>query len=81
VTDPNTSTELWSATGTYTAGNRIATFAGCSYAHDGNGNIIRRVCGADSTRYYWDGDAQLTSFKRSGADSVTCSPKLYQSVS
>ncbi len=62
--------ETWSITGTYTTGNRIATFAGCSYAHDDAGNRIRQVCGVDSTRYYWNGDGQLTSFKRSGGDSV-----------
>jgi RHS repeat-associated protein len=61
---------MWSVTGTYTTGNRIQDFAGCSYAHDDAGNRIRQVCGADTTRYYWNGDGQLTSFKRSGGDSV-----------
>ncbi len=50
--------------GTYTLGNHISTFDGCSYTPpDADGNITSRSnCGAQSATFTWTGDGQLTSY-------------------
>ena len=65
------STLAWTDTATFDPMNRIRTGDGCTYEHDGNGNITSRVCGiySETTRFYWNGDGQLTAFTRWG-DSV-----------
>lgn len=67
----NDSTLTYSDTLTYGPMNRLATGDGCTQTYDGNGNVTQRTCAPynEVTRYYWNGDGQLSAFTRWG-DSV-----------
>ncbi len=49
--------------GTYTTGNRLTNFDGCSYTTDADGNVTKRKCGADSTLFYWSAESRLDSLR------------------
>lgn len=46
-------------TGTYTTGNRIQGFAGCTYQTDSDGNVTSRRCPGDTVTFKWSGDGLL----------------------
>jgi YD repeat-containing protein len=70
----DTAAPLWSVTGTYATGNRIQSFAGCNYTLDSlTGEVTRRACGADTTRFGWDADGRLSYVRVVGGDSVAFS--------
>jgi RHS repeat-associated protein len=58
-----TVTPAGTTTGTYAAGNRIQTFAGCSYSTDSTGNVTARTSCADSSRFWWSPGGRLDSLK------------------
>jgi RHS repeat-associated protein len=49
--------------GTYATGNRIQSFAGLAFLHDSDGNVIRKISGTDTTRYYWSAEGRLDSVR------------------
>jgi RHS repeat-associated protein len=55
--------------GSYATGNRIQSFAGLAFAHDSDGNVIRKISGSDTTRYYWSAEGRLDSV-RLGSNTV-----------
>lgn len=46
--------------GTYTTGNRITYFGGCSYATDADGNDTLRTCPNQTVRFSWSAENRLT---------------------
>ncbi|HXL06772.1 MAG TPA: RHS repeat-associated core domain-containing protein [Gemmatimonadales bacterium] len=45
--------------GTYGTGNRITTFAGCTYTSDLDGNVTSRACPGQTVTFKWTADANL----------------------
>jgi RHS repeat-associated protein len=56
--------------GTYTTGNRITAFNGCTYATDNDGNVTSRVCGGVTTGFTWNAEGQLTDVTITGQPAV-----------
>ncbi len=54
--------------GSYLTGNRIASFAGCSYTTDADGNVASRTCSDTSlsATYSWTAESQLRSVQHGG---------------
>jgi RHS repeat-associated protein len=50
--------------GSYSAGNRISAFDGCSYGTDFDGNVTSRSCSGDTVTFSWNALNQLTSYAR-----------------
>lgn len=53
--------------GTYATGNRVQTFAGCTYTHDFDGNIETETCSGATTIYGWSSDNRLQSVTKGGS--------------
>jgi RHS repeat-associated protein len=56
--------------GTYTTGNRIATFNGCTYGEDYDGNDTLRACPGQSVTFGWAADGRLASLATAGGTTV-----------
>jgi RHS repeat-associated protein len=52
--------------GTYLAGNRIQSFAGCTYANDPDGSITSRRCPGDTVTFRWSADGLLDTVVAAG---------------
>ncbi|MGH7530690.1 MAG: RHS repeat domain-containing protein [Gemmatimonadales bacterium] len=53
--------------GTYATGNRIQTFAGCTYTTDVDGNVTQRACPGDTVTFSWSAENRLTGYTRTGS--------------
>jgi RHS repeat-associated protein len=50
--------------GSYGTGNRIQSFDGKTFGHDGAGNMTWQCCsGGDTTQYFWSAEGRLDSVK------------------
>lgn len=58
------------AAGTYGTGDRIASYGGCSYGTDDDGNVTSRTCGSETVTFSWGADGRLTGYRITGGDSV-----------
>jgi RHS repeat-associated protein len=47
--------------GTYSTGNRITAFDGCTYTTDFDGNVGSRTCGSSVATFAWSAESRLTS--------------------
>ena len=47
--------------GSYLVGNRIASFDGCSYTTDLDGNVTARTCGTQTVTFFWSAESRLDS--------------------
>lgn len=47
--------------GTYSAGNRVVTFAGFTFEHDLDGNVTRKYGNGQDVHYYWSAEGLLDS--------------------
>jgi RHS repeat-associated protein len=47
--------------GSYSTGNRIATFAGFTFEHDLDGNVTRKYGNGQDVHYYWSAESRLDS--------------------
>jgi hypothetical protein len=56
--------------GSYTTGNRITAFNGCSYATDTTGSVTSRTCGSQTVRFHWTAENLLKALKVVGGDSL-----------
>ena len=54
------------AGGTYTTGNRITAFGGCTYLTDDDGNVTSRTCGSQTVTFSWTAENRLGSLTASG---------------
>ena len=52
--------------GTYTTGNRISAFGGCSYVTDNDGNVTSRTCGTQTVTFAWTAESRLASYTVGG---------------
>jgi len=53
--------------GTYTLGNRITAFNGCSYVTDSlDGNVLSRSCGGQTVTFSWTAENRLSSIVANG---------------
>lgn len=52
--------------GTYTTGNRITAWGGCSYLTDADGNVTSRTCGGSTVTFTWSAESRLTSYTVGG---------------
>jgi RHS repeat-associated protein len=52
--------------GSYTTGNRVASFDGWSFQHDLDGNLTQKAKGADTVRYVWSANGMLRSVEING---------------
>jgi RHS repeat-associated protein len=61
-------------TGTYGTGDRIQTFAGCTYTSDADGNVTSRACPGQQTIFFgWGAEGRLVSDSIAGAARVSYS--------
>jgi RHS repeat-associated protein len=58
--------------GVYGPGNRIRTFAGCTYVTDslGDGNVLQRTCGTEIVRFHGTAESRLKALKLVNGDSL-----------
>jgi len=56
--------------GSYTTGNRITAFNGCSYGTDTTGSVTSRTCGSQTVRFHWTAENWLKALKVVGGDSL-----------
>jgi RHS repeat-associated protein len=52
--------------GQYTTGNRITNFDNCQYETDNDGNVKKRMCGADTAMFAWSAENRLSSVTVNG---------------
>jgi RHS repeat-associated protein len=56
--------------GSYSTGNRITGFNGCSYATDYDGNVTSRTCSGQTVSFSWSAENRLTGVSITGASSL-----------
>jgi RHS repeat-associated protein len=52
--------------GSYTTGNRITGFAGCTYTTDFDGNVTQRSCPGETVTFTWSAEGRLTGMTVNG---------------
>jgi RHS repeat-associated protein len=53
-------------TGTYGIGNRMMSFAGCTYQTDDDGNVVSRTYGSEAVTFWWSSENRLDSLAVNG---------------
>lgn len=54
------------STGTYGTGDRMTSFAGCTYETDADGDVTSRSCSGQSVTFYWSAESRLDSVSVGG---------------
>jgi RHS repeat-associated protein len=57
--------------GTYTTGNRIANFDGCTYTTNAEGADSTKTCGSVTTSFTWNAEGELTGVTKTGGPTVS----------